>query len=300
MTDLMIHSRGSDHAVRYGDAVTKQHESFSQGRSWSSDGITVGISPPCGFWELHFKADTDIIVLPKAGYGGRRAINSDKAAEYENAPNDMYWLPTGTDLYSIGQSAKEVVYINFDRSVRMAFLETVPEAPKLDDSITPIKNVLRHQIFTLLLMNFVSTKGEFGGRLQAESLINLLLLEICMFNGMRSKSDVANPLSKPVLARVNAFIDDNIDADLSLAALADVAGISKFHFSRMFMAATDLSPHKYIMQRRIVRVQESLANTNECLSQIALDKGFSSQSHMTSAFKRLLGVTPNNYRRSLK
>ncbi len=300
MADVMTHNSGSQHVVHYGDAAKKQNESFSPGRSWSHDGITIGVSPPCGSWELHFEADTDIVVLPKAGYGGQRAINSDKAANYENAPNDMYWLPTGTELYSVGKSAKEVVYVKFDRSVRNAFLDSVQDAPQLNDSVTPIKDVLRHHIYTHLLMSFVDTNGKFGGRLQAESLVNLLLLEICMFKGMRSKSDVANSLSKPVMARVNAFIDENICSDLSLAALADVAGISKFHFSRMFMATTDLSPHKYIMQRRIVRVQDSLANTNECLSKIALDKGFSSQSHMTSVFKRILGVTPSNYKKSLK
>ena len=300
MTDLLIPNSGSQRVVRYGDSTTKEQESFSQGRSWSSDGLTIGVSPSCGLRELHFEADTDIIVLPKAGYGGQRAINSDKLTRFESSPNDIYWLPTGTGFYSISHFAKEVVYVNMKRSFRMGFLETLPGAPKLDEAIAPIKDVLRHQILTILLTNFVNSKGEFGGRLQAESLINLLLMEICMVMGMRNKSDTISPLSKPVLARVNAYIDENIGEDLSLASLAEVAGISKFHFSRMFMAATDLSPHKYIVQRRIIRVQESLTNTNECLSQIAHDIGFSSQSHMTSAFKRMLGVTPSNYRKSLR
>ncbi len=300
MTDLMIRNPRTLPEVCYGDATTKQTESFSPGRSWADDEITVGISSPCSSWEIHFEADTDIIVLPKAGYGGQRAINSDKAASYENAPNDLYWLPTGTNLYSVGKSAKEVVYIKFNSSIRKELLNSISGAPKLDDSITPVKDVLRHHIFRQLLVNMVETEGEYGGRLQAESLISLLLLEVCMFKGMRNKSDVSNPLSKPVLARVNNFIDENIDKNLSLAALADVAGMSKFHFSRRFIATTDIPPHKYIMRRRVIRVQDSLANTSECLSKIAVDKGFSSQSHMISVFRRFLGVTPNSYRRSLK
>lgn len=299
MTNSLINNPGSQPIVRYGDTNAKQYGSFSEGRQWSCDEITIGVSPPCGLRELHFKADTDIIVLPKAGYGGQRAINSDKVTNCEIAPNDMFWLPTGTDYYSISHGAKEVVYANFDSSFRKEFLEAVSGAPKLDDAIAPVKDVLKHQILTTLMTKFVNANGDLGGRIQAESLINLLLMEICMSTGMRNGDDVASPLSKPVLARVLSFVDENIGNDISVASLANVAGISTFHFSRMFTTTTGLSPHKYIVQRRIICAQERLTSTNECLSDIAHDLGFSSQSHMTSAFKRSLGVTPSKYRRSL-
>jgi AraC family transcriptional regulator len=91
----------------------------------------------------------------------------------------------------------------------------------------------------------------------------------------------------------------DLENDLSLEALAKESGYSPIHFSRMFRAATGHTPHNYVVRLRVERARQLLANSPRSLSEIALECGFSSHSHMTRTFHELVGTTPSTYRRSL-
>lgn len=104
-------------------------------------------------------------------------------------------------------------------------------------------------------------------------------------------------LSPAKLSRVLAYIEANLDSDISLSALAAVAGLSPFHFSRTFKLATGESPYHYVSLRRLARAQQLLSDSQLPLVQIALECGFASQSHFTSVFSKALGTSPGRYRR---
>jgi len=101
------------------------------------------------------------------------------------------------------------------------------------------------------------------------------------------------------VAHVIAYIDANIDRDLDLASLAGVAAMSVYHFARRFKETVGLSPHAYVLSRRIRRAREMLDRGETSLALIAVACGFSSQAHLTTAFLRDLGVTPGEYRHSV-
>ena len=82
--------------------------------------------------------------------------------------------------------------------------------------------------------------------------------------------------------------------------LADVAGLSRSHFSRAFQAATGESPQEFIIGRRISRARELLTDERHTIAEVAAAAGFSSQAHLSSAFKKRLGVTPSRYRASFR
>ena len=98
------------------------------------------------------------------------------------------------------------------------------------------------------------------------------------------------------LARVLAFIDAHLDRDMTLEELAREACLSRFHFARSFKAATSLSPHRYILQRRLDRAKALLKSGTLSLAEVALACGFSSQPHFTSSFKQAIGVPPGHFR----
>jgi AraC family transcriptional regulator len=102
------------------------------------------------------------------------------------------------------------------------------------------------------------------------------------------------------IARVVDYIEAGIDQDLRLVSLADVAGMSMYHFARRFRETVGVSPHAYVFGRRIARARAMLNRNEAPLSHIALACGFSSQAHLTSAFHRSLGVTPGVYRRQVR
>lgn len=104
-------------------------------------------------------------------------------------------------------------------------------------------------------------------------------------------------LSPAKLSRVLAFIEENLDGEISLGALAAVAGLSPFHFSRTFKLATGESPYHYVGLRRLARAQRLLSDSQLSLVQIALECGFASQSHFTSVFSKVVGTSPGRYRR---
>ncbi|QWW71049.1 AraC family transcriptional regulator [Rhizobium sp. WYJ-E13] len=103
------------------------------------------------------------------------------------------------------------------------------------------------------------------------------------------------------LKRVTEYVEDYLcRADLTVDELAGVAHMSHFHFSRAFKKAVGKPPHQFILDRRIERARIYLADGKETLSEIAYATGFSSQAHFSSVFRRIVGVTPTDYRRSLQ
>ncbi len=100
------------------------------------------------------------------------------------------------------------------------------------------------------------------------------------------------------LQRVTAFIDGHLDAELSIATLSALVGLSAQHFSQSFRRTTGLPPHRYIIEQRVARARHLLIETDGCcLAEIALACGFADQSHFTTAFRKSTGMSPGFYRR---
>jgi AraC family transcriptional regulator len=99
------------------------------------------------------------------------------------------------------------------------------------------------------------------------------------------------------LRAVVEYIEGHLDAGPSLAQLAAVARLSPYHFARQFKAATGLPPHQYVIARRVERAKQLLrAGTGLSLAEVAAHAGFSDQSKLSHHFKRLVGVTPGQFR----
>ena len=94
------------------------------------------------------------------------------------------------------------------------------------------------------------------------------------------------------------YIEKNLDADISAANVAKVAGISQWHFQRIFKALTNETLKTYIRSRRFANALEKLLLTNNRILEISLEAGFESQESFTRAFKQAFNMTPNQYRKS--
>ena len=102
------------------------------------------------------------------------------------------------------------------------------------------------------------------------------------------------------LRRVCEYIEAHLEENISLQVLAGIAEKSKHHFARAFKQSTGLTPHGYLVQKRVRRVQELLTRTDLSLSEISLVAGFSDQSHCARRFREHVGVTPGSYRWSIR
>ena len=102
------------------------------------------------------------------------------------------------------------------------------------------------------------------------------------------------------IARVRAFVEENLHSNIYTRDLSAVAQRSPAHFSRSFKQAFGEPPHAYVMKRRLERACHLMVTTSESLSEIALSAGFSDQAHLCKLFRRAFGQTPSIWRRHHK
>jgi AraC family transcriptional regulator len=140
--------------------------------------------------------------------------------------------------------------------------------------------------------------GSPNGALYAESLSLGVAMRLQRRSaGRYSTVRERGKLSVAQTERVREFVLTRLAKDLSIGELAQVTGFSKTQFVRLFKNSIGCTPHEYILNVRLQEAQSLILNSDQPLSAIAEEVGFSSQSHMTTAFVRASGVTPGGLRR---
>jgi AraC family transcriptional regulator len=97
--------------------------------------------------------------------------------------------------------------------------------------------------------------------------------------------------------RVAEFIEEHLAEDISLAALAELVGLSLYHFARAFRLSFGVPPHRYHMGRRMDRARNLLHGSALSVTQIGIQIGFRDTSSFTRAYRKFAGVAPSEYRR---
>lgn len=143
--------------------------------------------------------------------------------------------------------------------------------------------------------------GGSSGRLYGEGLAIALAAHLISSysTAPRPLPQPAKGLPAPLLRRLLSMIEDRLSEDLSLTELAKESGLSESHFTSLFRLSIGLSPHRYIVQRRVERAQSLLQSTKLSINEIATTVGFYDQSHLTRQMKRVLGLTPKYIREHL-
>lgn len=132
-----------------------------------------------------------------------------------------------------------------------------------------------------------------------EALAESLLVRAATVAASPQLAAATTALTPYKLRRLTAFIDANLDRPLQVAELAAEVGLSRAHFTRAFQSAVGLTPHRFVLARRLEEVRAALERTSHDLSTLAARYGFSSHAHMSSAFRAAFGATPSSYRRAL-
>jgi AraC family transcriptional regulator len=134
--------------------------------------------------------------------------------------------------------------------------------------------------------------------LYLETLCLLVTLELGRFQTQEAGriSQPTGGLARSHEQRVIEFVEANLSADIGLVDLADVIGLSRFHFVRSFKKTTGIAPYQYLLRRRIERAQVMLRQGGLSIGDIALAVGFKSAARFNRAFRRICGTTPSAYR----
>jgi AraC family transcriptional regulator len=145
------------------------------------------------------------------------------------------------------------------------------------------------------------TRNNTSSRLYAETLVNTLILHLLEhYSTTRPnlREYITGQLPKYKLQQVIDYIDAYLDRDLSLKELSNVVQMSPHYFSTLFKQSTGNTPHQYVIRCRIERAKYLIGQSKLSLAEIAIQVGFVDQSHLHRHFKRLVGITPKNYRKT--
>ena len=195
-----------------------------------------------------------------------------------NAEHDFIVIAIASDVF-----ARAV-----DESAEPSNIEILPHFATSDGLVLQIG----------LALKGVLENNPQGSRLYAETMANALAVHLLQHYSARQPilRDYNGGLSRHQLRQVIGYINGHLDRDLGLAELAKIVQMSPHYFTRLFKQSTGLTPHQYIIHRRVERAKELLLNRELTIAEVAYTVGFANQSHLNRHLKRLLGVTPRHIR----
>jgi AraC family transcriptional regulator len=215
---------------------------------------------------------------------------------YTKQPGTFSFVPVGTIPRMQAETAYEVLLCPINPSLLSAVEAELNDCRSGDFQVrVNYHDPALRQLMMLLYAD--TTSGGLSEQLYREHLTYALALRVLPLKQTRTiDTKVASPLPYRSLRRVTERMKELGD-DLTLEDLARESGYSRSHFLRMFQAATGQTPHNYLIRLRLERAQDLIKKRTLSLVDVAMACGYSSHSHMTQAFRTILGVTPSEYRR---
>ena len=137
-----------------------------------------------------------------------------------------------------------------------------------------------------------------GSAVMFESFARIFLTKLIHKYGLEKSDEIAfnRSFTSSHYKRVLDFIATHFNDNITLEMMAAQAGISTYHFARLFKQTIGQSPHQFLMHYRVEQARKQLAKPNTLIADIAITCGFSDQAHFTRVFKQITGKTPKQYR----
>ena len=219
-------------------------------------------------------------------------------------PGSITLVPAGSPVWARSSGHKDELHIFLDAAL---VSRVAGEAFDLDPvrlSVPPLDGLhLPHLRAAMAAVDTELNAGGAGGPLASESLANVLAVHLIRYitaphQPTRGRDGA---LSRAKLRAVVEYVEEHLEAGLTLEQMAAIAHLSAYHFARQFKVATGQPPHQYVIARRVERAQQLLQQDRDLsMAEIAACTGFSDQSHFSHHFKRLIGVTPGRFRKPVR
>jgi AraC family transcriptional regulator len=249
----------------------------------------------CRDAEVRWTANHHLVILTEAGETDETLVRFNGRVVYtgRDRPGALTFVPAGTEREGFYRDANLVysalwIDTGLHESLPTARGSLLEEgfANGSDEVIAPLISSIGREL----------SDGRVPDSAYLEHVAAVILLRLAARSKSAPEPVRGGRLNARTLRRIEEFIEANLDKDISLRDLTDVAGLPLDAFSRRFKASTGRTPYAYVLERRIIRAETLLAGCDLSLGGIALSLGFSSQSHFTSTFRRIRGMTPRAWR----
>jgi len=162
-------------------------------------------------------------------------------------------------------------------------------------TVRPFDRELRRVIPRMMeeCQAFNAGRGDFATKASLRALACLAIVEAARQLASLGRADPTE-----MVAAAEAYLREHFAEQLQMSDLARHLGLSRARMFEVFKQATGLTPNDYLVRRRIQQARELLQETERSITDIALATGFSSSQYFSQVFRKYVGVTPSEYRRS--
>jgi AraC family transcriptional regulator len=253
--------------------------------------------PPCGE-SAHYLQDHSITIRLSPLSLLEWWIDGERPRGQLVTPGDVHLTSAGIPRWYRWQEPSEILVLTLTPSfVQHAAHECTGASPVELRNQRAIRDA---QLLHLgLALQAELAAGCPGGRLYGEALATAVAVHLLQHYAVCSPQlrSYRGGLPQARLRRVLEYMQAHLDQELSLAALASIAQMSPYYFSRLFKQSTGLSPHQYLLHQRVDRAKHLLADRRRKIAEVSDALGFPHQSHFTATFHTVMGITPGAYRR---
>lgn len=201
--------------------------------------------------------------------------------KYPEEKGELYWI-----IVKLDPKIKTRQFLHFDEKIASEWSQQLLSLPRHFKGNRILKIKLE-KAFEL----FAQRKDTFN-LLQLQHQIADCLLEII------NCSKKASPVKKSDrMARLNLFIQHNLDQPVELSKLASVTGLSLSHFKSWFKEETGTTPLDYVLRFKIEQAQQLLRKKEIAITSIAFETGFQNSQYFASVFRKFTGMSPSEYRK---
>ena len=270
------------------------YTSFATESSWNA--ALPGLPHPC------------LAYCHRRGAAVDRRVDGERAEHAELRARRFGMIPADRSSTWNLEGDPEVQLVYLRRSMVDAMIEIEFQRDPATVELIPhigFADALLEQL-VIALLDAAQPSVGCADRLYVDQLTQLIAMQM-----LRAHSNLAGhaggrtpdavlDAGERVVARVRELIDESLaDSDLSLASLAAAAGVGAHQLAISFTRSVGVPLHQYVIGRRVERARQLLRDTDEPLASVAYATGFSNQSHFTTTFRRIVGMTPGRYRNYL-
>lgn len=265
-----------------------------------SSSILLYINSEAENYPPHWHTATEIIMPIENGYS---AICT--KTTFQLAPYDILLIPPGELHELIAPKSGLRLILQFDSSLIRSIRGFTGAMPLLDnlrlvtkDNSPEIHNKMK-QLMLDIQSEYVGQQTLCGAAIYANIIELYVLLARKSMNTENIFPDVKIRKQKEYVEKfytVFEYINAHYNEDISLDMIADVAGFSKFHFSRLFKQFTEQSFYDYLNQKRVKEAEALLLNPGLSITEISMLSGFSSISTFNRVFKSIKECTPSEFK----
>ncbi|MEM7182296.1 MAG: AraC family transcriptional regulator [Spirochaetota bacterium] len=158
-----------------------------------------------------------------------------------------------------------------------------------------------------ILKNFIemfsfeaSNKGKNGLDFQrslSQTFCSYFIKNYSNLSSLTVEKDAHKRLTPQLLSIVETYVKENLEEAITIEELAAEVNMSKFYFLREFKKETNHTPYQYLINLRIESAKTTLKQSEKSIAEVALELGFSDQSHFSKTFKRIVGASPGQFRK---